>query len=80
MNYKVANLLRFTLILVGLCVSGLSVLFWKTVNIVFGLGIAIIILGMLIGAAYYRCPKCGHMLIWRPLNLKHCQNCGYKLR
>ena len=81
MNYKIANILRFILIMIGLCTSGLSVLICKSAsNIFFLVGIIIIIAGLLIGFVYYRCPKCGHMLAWRPIILKCCHNCGYKLR
>lgn len=81
MSWKKANIIRFTFILLGLCTSGLSILFFKTENnLVFFLGIIIIIVGMLVGFIFYRCPQCGHMLAWRPINLKHCQHCGCKLR
>ncbi|WP_312492330.1 hypothetical protein [Anaerosporobacter sp.] len=43
------------------------------------IGIVVVGLSMLVGIIFYRCPQCGHMLAWRPLNLKYCQNCGCKL-
>lgn len=80
MKYKTANILRFWLMLAGLCVSGLSIVLWETPsNIMFFSGVIIILIGMLIGFVFYRCPKCGSMLSWRPVNLKYCNNCGEKL-
>jgi rubrerythrin len=43
------------------------------------LGIVIIIIGFLVRVIFYRCPECGVMIPWRPLNVKHCPNCGKKL-
>ena len=41
--------------------------------------IIIIIIGFLVRVIFYRCPECGVMIPWRPLNVKHCPNCGKKL-
>jgi hypothetical protein len=44
-----------------------------------GIAIIIIIIGFLVRVIFYRCPECGVMIPWRPLNVKHCPNCGKKL-
>lgn len=80
MNYKTANKVRYLGMIMGIILAGVSILIYQTEkNGLFVLGVVIEILSILVGFIFYHCPKCGHMLEWRPLNLKHCQNCGCKL-
>lgn len=80
MNWKIANIIRFTLIMLGISLFGLSILIFQTGNNFLAyLGIIIIIAGMLVGFLFYRCPQCGRMLAWRPIKLKYCHHCGCKL-
>ena len=46
------------------------------VGTILGIVIIIIIIGFLVRVIFYRCPECGGMIPWRPLNVKHCPNCG----
>ena len=50
--------------------------FQSEINVGTILGIVIIIIGFLVRVIFYRCPECGVMIPWRPLNVKHCPNCG----
>lgn len=80
MRYKLANIVRYLGILTGLILSGISMIIYHSeYNVLFAIGIVIVALSILVGIIFYRCPKCGHMLAWKPLNLKYCQNCGNKL-
>ncbi len=80
MDYKIANIVRISCMLLGISISALSILFLGTEkNVFFILGIIITIIGLIIGFVFYTCPNCGHPLITRPIILKHCQNCGYEL-
>ena len=41
--------------------------------------VIIIIIGFLVRVIFYRCPECGVMIPWRPLNVKHCPKKKKKL-
>ncbi len=80
MKYKTANILGFLLIQLGIIVFGISIMYFQSnVNIGTIIGITITVIGFLIRIIFYRCPQCGAMITWRPLNIKYCQNCGQKL-
>lgn len=80
MTYKTANLLGYIFILLGIVLFGISIIcFQSVISIGTIFGIVIIVIGFLVKIIYYRCPQCGAMIAWRPLNIKHCQNCGQKL-
>ena len=80
MTYKVANLMGYVFILIGIVLFGISIIcFQSEINVGAIGGIVIIIIGFLIRIIFYRCPQCGVSIPWRPLNIKHCPNCGKKL-
>lgn len=80
MRYKAANLMGYVFILLGIVLFGISIIcFQSEINVGTILGIVMIIIGFLIRIIFYRCPQCGAMIPWRPLNIKHCPNCGKKL-
>ena len=80
MTYKLANLMGYAFILLGIVLFGISIIcFQSEINVGTILGIVIIIIGFLVKVIFYRCPECGVMIPWRPLNVKHCPNCGKKL-
>ena len=80
MTYKVANLMGYVFILIGIVLFGISIIcFQSEINVGAIGGIVIIIIGFLIRIIFYRCPQCGVMIPWRPLNVKHWPNCGKKL-
>lgn len=80
MRYKAANLMGYVFILLGIVLFGISIIcFQSEINVGTILGIVIIIIGFLIRIIFYRCAQCGAMIPWRPLNIKHCPNCGKKL-
>ncbi len=80
MRYKTANLLGYIFILLGIVLFGISIIYFQSnVNIGTIGGIIIIVSGFFVRIIFFRCPQCGAMIAWRPLNIKHCQNCGQKL-
>ena len=72
MTYKLANIMGYAFILLGIVLFGISIIcFQSEINVGTMLGIVIIIIGFLVRVIFYRCPGCGVMIPWRPLNVKH---------
>lgn len=63
MTYKVANLMGYVFILIGIVLFGISIIcFQSEINVGAIGGIVIIIIGFLIRIIFYRCPQCGVMI------------------
>ena len=77
MNYK----LSYYLLWVGL-VAGLALFFvgfWIDNTILFWVGVAVAVLGVIQTSAFYRCPHCGGRFHSHGPLVKACPHCGEEL-
>ena len=77
MHHKTADFLSVILMLGGLLLIGVGVIIGQSstllFQVLFGIGILVILAGVFIRIAFMRCPLCSAWFKYMP---KFCHNCG----